>query len=45
MANSSIKDVHVEKRDNENWSNLRWFSFQKIDLLSIIEIQVQIGLF
>ncbi len=33
MANSSVNNVRVEKRDNENWSKMRWFSFQKIDLL------------
>ncbi len=32
MANSSVKDVRAEKRHNGNWSKLRWFSFQKIDL-------------
>ncbi len=33
MANSPVKNVRIEKRDNENWSKMRWFSFQKIDLL------------
>ncbi len=33
MANSPVRNVPVEKRDNENWSKLRWFSFQKIGLL------------
>ncbi len=31
-ANSAVKTVRVEKRDNRNWSKMRWFSFQKIDL-------------
>ncbi len=33
MANSSFWNVRVEKGGNENWSNMRWFSFQKNDLL------------
>ncbi len=32
MANSPVKNARAEKRDKENWSNMRWFSFQKIDL-------------
>ncbi len=33
MANSPVRNVRVEKRGNENWSSMRWFFFQKIDLL------------
>ncbi len=32
MAKSPVKNVRAEKRDSANWSEMRWFSFQKIDL-------------
>ncbi len=32
MAKSPVKNVRAEKRDSKNWSKMRWFSFQKIDL-------------
>ncbi len=32
MANFPVKNVRAEKRDSTNWSKVRWFSFQKIDL-------------
>ncbi len=32
MANSPDKNVRAEKRDSSNWSKMRSFSFQKIDL-------------
>ncbi len=32
MANSPVKNVRSEKRDSTNWSKMRQFSFQKIDL-------------
>ncbi len=32
MANSSVKNIGVEKKDIENWSKMRLFPFQKIDL-------------
>ncbi len=30
MANSSVKNVRVKKRDNGNWPTMHWHSFQKI---------------
>ncbi len=32
MAYSPVKNVRAEKRGRTNWSNIRRFSFQKIDL-------------
>ncbi len=32
MANSPAKNVHAEKKGATNWSKMRWFSFQKINL-------------
>ncbi len=32
MANSPVKNVRAEKTGSTNWSKMRWFSFQKIDL-------------
>ncbi len=32
MANSPVNNVRAEKRGSTNWSKMRWFSFQKIDL-------------
>ncbi len=45
MDNSPDINVRAEKRDSITWSKMRWFSFQKIDLHFVIDIQVQIGLF
>ncbi len=33
MANSPVKNARVQKRGNKNWSDMPWFSFQKIDRL------------
>ncbi len=33
MANFSVKNGRVGKRADENWSKMRWLSFQRIDLL------------
>ncbi len=33
MANSPVRNVRSEETGNENWSIMRWFSFQNIDLL------------
>ncbi len=33
MTKVSVKNVRVEKKDNENWSKMRCFSFQQIYLL------------
>ncbi len=32
MANSPVKNVRAEQRDNTNWSKMHWSSFQKINL-------------
>ncbi len=32
MAESPVKNVRAEKRDSKNWSKMRYFFFQKIDL-------------
>ncbi len=32
VADSPLKNVRAEKRGSKNWSKIRWFSFQKIDL-------------
>ncbi len=32
MANSLVKNVRAEKRNSTNWSKMRRYSFQKIDL-------------
>ncbi len=33
VAYSLVRNVRLEKRGNENWSNMRSFTFQKNDLL------------
>ncbi len=32
MANYPDRNVRAAKKDNTNWSKMRWFSFQKINL-------------